>query len=293
MSEDVKKNADKIQKKPAEPARKGLPTAAWVCLCVVLLVAGVLAGHYLIPSASSLSLGGRSTLSEGELDSTIARYTNNGQTINVTARQVLDEAGALTANDDGTYNVPAASDVLTYAQNEIIFAEAEKRGITVSDDEVNEYAETSFGTSDFASIASSYNMEEDEAKKIIENYALMNKFRNSVATTVVPEKPAAPTEPEEGQEDVATADYASYIINLLGDEWDSETGTWARTDGDYYATLSGYEITNDSATYAAASAAYSVASSKYSTAYTQASSEWSTFATQLLANATIELGTLA
>lgn len=293
MSEDAKKKTDKIEKKPEGAHKPGLPTAAWVCLCAVLLVVGVLVGHFLLPSASTISLGGRSTLSEGELDSTIARYTTNGQVVNVTAREVLEEADALSANDDGTYNVPSSSDVLTYAQNEILFAEADKRGISVSDDEVNEFAESSFGTSDFSSIASTYGTTEDSAKKIIESYALMNKLRSSVVTTTVPDRPTAPTEPAEGQEDVATADYASYIIGLLGDEWDSETGTWAREDGDYYATLSGYDITSDSATYAAASAAYTIANNKYSEASTQASTEWTDFTTQLLSNATLELGTLA
>ena len=99
--------------------------------------------------------------------------------------------------------------------------------------------------------------------------------------------------PEEGAEDEPTADYAQYVIDLLGDEWDSDANDWARTDGTYYATLSGYEISNDAATYAAASAAYSVASSAYQDVTTQVQEEWSAYTDSLLSRATIQLGSLA
>lgn len=278
----------------AAPVRTGLPTPAWVAISVALLVVGVLCGHFLLSSPSSVSLGGRTTLGANELDSTIATYTYNGKTTSVSARDVIEQPGSTaTAADDGSYDVPGPSDVLSYVQSQIVFDEADRRGVTVSDDEVDDFAQTNFGTSDYATIAQSYGMEEDDAKAVIRNYALLSKLRGTVVTTQMPEQPTAPTEPADGSEDTPTADYASYIINLVGDEWDSEAGTWARTDGDYYATLSSYDITNDSATYAAAKAAYTVAANKYSSAYTQVSQEWTTFTNSLLSNATIQIGSLA
>ena len=97
----------------------------------------------------------------------------------------------------------------------------------------------------------------------------------------------------EGAEDEPTAEYAQYVIGLLGDEWDADANDWARTDGTYYATLSGYEISNDAATYAAASAAYSVASSVYEEAYNQVSEELFAYTDALLSKATIQIGSLA
>lgn len=279
------------------PAHRALATPAWVAICVVALVIGVLGGFFLLGGGlGTISLDGRTTLSSGELDSTVATYTYNGQKTNVTAREVLTNGGATLdslANDDGTYDVPGASAVLVYAQNQIILADAEARGLTASDDEISAYAEQMMGSSDLASIAELYGIDEQTVRDTFEQSVLINKLRDAVCETELPEKPTEPTAPAEGAEDTPTAEYASYIIALLGDEWDSEAGTWARTDGDYYATLSSYDITNDSATYAAAEAAYNVANSAYSDASSKVSEEWGTYTSNLLSHATIQIGSLA
>ncbi|WP_417228879.1 hypothetical protein [Thermophilibacter sp.] len=275
--------------------RLELPTAAWVVIAVAALAIGVAAGHFLLGGVGTVSLSGRTTLSAGELDSTIATYTVNGTTTPITAREVLEEASgssSLTANEDGTYDVPSASSVLTYAQNQIILADAEARGLSATDEEIDEFVSTNLG-SDLSTLASSWGITEDEARSIVADAVTMRKLQDEVATVELPEQPVAPSEPAEGAEDTPTAEYAQYVISLLGDEWDSDANTWARTDGTYYATLSGYEISNDAATYAAASAAYSVASSVYEEAYTQVSEELGAYTDGLLSRATIQIGSLA
>lgn len=275
--------------------RLELPTAAWVVIAVAALAIGVAAGHFLLGGVGTVSLSGRTTLSAGELDSTIATYTVNGTTTPITAREVLEEASgssSLTANEDGTYDVPSASSVLTYAQNQIILADAEARGLSATDEEIDEFVSTNLG-SDLSTLASSWGITEDEARSIVADAVTMRKLQDEVATVELPEQPVAPSEPAEGAEDTPTAEYAQYVISLLGDEWDSDANTWARTDGAYYATLSGYEISNDAATYAAASAAYSVASSVYEEAYTQVSEELGAYTDGLLSRATIQIGSLA
>lgn len=277
--------------------REGLGTPAWVALVVAALVAGVLAGHFLLGGAAggTVSLGGKTRLSAGELDSTIATYTYEGQVHDITARAVIEQAQSVeaAADEDGTYAVPGATDVVSFAQNEILLAEAAKKGLSVTDEETAAFAAQMFGTDDFATIGSSYGIDAETAKSTLADSALVGKLRDSVVTTQVPEQPAKPVEPAEGEEDAATADYASYVIALLGDEWDGEADDWARTDGDYYATLSGYEISGDAATYAAAQAAYNVAASKYQAASQQALSEFNAYAASLLSRATIQIGSLA
>ena len=293
MAENDKITTDKTEKRAGLAV---LPVAGWVVICVALLIVGVLAGHFLLGGTSGVSLNGRTALSAGELDSTIATYTFDGKTTNVTAREVLEEVQGSTtipANDDGTYNVPSASDVLSYVQNEILLADAEARGLSVSDEEISEYASSSLGTDDLASIAEQAGMDEQAVKDVLRENLLASKLQQAVTTVTLPEQPTAPEEPADGEEDKATEEYASYVIALLGDEWDSEANDWARTDGTYYATLSGYEISNDAATYAAASAAYSVASSAYQDATTQIKEEWSAYTDSLLSRATIQLGSLA
>ena len=275
-------------------ARRALPTPAWVAIAAAALVVGVLAGHFLLGGAGSVSLGGRTTLSAGELDSTIATYTVDGRTVGVTAREVLVEASGsseISANEDGTYDVPSASTVLTYVQNQLILADAEARGLTATDEQIDEFVTGSMG-SDLATLAQSWGISEDEARAVVSDAVTMRNLQDEVSTVELPEQPVAPAEPDEGAEDTPTAEYAQYVIGLLGDEWDSDANTWARTDGTYYATLSGYDISNDAATYAAASAAYSVATSVYQEAYATVSEELGAYTDSLLSRASIQIGSL-
>lgn len=274
--------------------RRALPTAAWVAIAAAALVVGVLAGHFLLGGAGSVSLGGRTTLSAGELDSTIATYTVDGRTVGVTAREVLVEASGsneISANEDGTYDVPSASTVLTYVQNQLILADAEARGLTATDEQIDEFVTGSMG-SDLATLAQSWGISEDEARAVVSDAVTMRNLQDEVSTVELPEQPVAPAEPDEGAEDTPTAEYSQYVIGLLGDEWDSDANTWARTDGTYYATLSGYDISNDAATYAAASAAYSVATSVYQEAYATVSEELGAYTDSLLSRASIQIGSL-
>ncbi|WP_228478386.1 hypothetical protein [Thermophilibacter immobilis] len=287
-------SATAVTKKTTAAGRQGLGTPAWVAISVAALVVGVLCGHFLLGNAGTVSLGGKTTLSADELDSTIATYTYQGATSNISARDVITQSSTVdaAANSDGTYAVPSPSDVVVYAQDAIILQGAKDKGLSVTDDEVSAYATQMFGTDDYATIASSYSIDEDTAKTTLTSSALMSKLRDAVVTTTLPDQPTAPTAPADGAEDTPTADYASYVISLAGDEWDAGSNTWASTDGDYYAALSSYEITNDSATYAAAQAAYSVAYTAYSTAYTQRATEWSTYVNSLLSQATMQIGSL-
>ena len=275
-------------------AKQTVKLPVFIGVAVAALVVGLVIGAFAF-GAKSVSLSGKTALTSDEIDTTIATYTYNGKTTNITARDIITQSGTLdsSANDDGTFDVPVATDIISYARTQVVVAAGEASGITVSDDEVSEYAEDKFSTSDFSTIASTYSVDEDVAKEMIRESALMSKMREKAVTTQLPEQPTAPTSPASDATDTPTAEYASYIIALAGDEWDSANNTWARTDGDYYAALSTYSISNDSATYAAAQAAYYVAYSAYSTAYSSQTTEWSDYCNSILSNATINIGSLS
>ena len=286
--------ADVADAEPAVPFSKktvGLPV--FIACVVAAVVVGVLAGHFLLGSRS-VALNGTTSLTSDQLDSAIATYTYNGTSTDVTAREVLAQSGDVEsqADSDGNYSVPTATDVVSYVRNQIVLKAAEAQGVTVTDEEVDAYAQSVFGTSDYSTLATQYSMDEDALKRTISDSAVMSKLRETVTTTELPDSPTAPTAPSSDATDTPTAEYASYIIGLAGDEWDSENNTWASTDGDYYSALSTYEISNDSATYAAAQAAYYVAQSKYSTAASQVKSEFNTYCNELLSRSTLQLGGL-
>ena len=87
MSQD-ERDVEKGVEGDAVGTRRELPTAAWVVIAVAALAIGVAAGHFLLGGVGTVSLSGRTTLSAGELDSTIATYTVNGTTTPITAREV-------------------------------------------------------------------------------------------------------------------------------------------------------------------------------------------------------------
>ena len=263
---------------------------------VVLFVLGIVIGRFLLGGGGATgSLNGRTTLSEGELNTPIASYTYNGQTKEVTAREVIENTSGLDAakQSDGTYAVPPADKIIGYVRNTLVVAEAQSTGITVSDDDINNYMQTNFKTTDVSQVASAYKLSEDVAKKLINDAVIMKKYRDKVLTTKLPDAPQAPTAPEDGNSETTSQEYAQYIIGLAGDEWDANNNTWASQDGDYYKQLSAYSISKDSASYAAAQTAYQVAMSKYSAVASKASQEWSQKINEILGKTSIAIYSLA
>lgn len=308
------KPADRPAPKQASgPANLGM--GAWIGICVAALVLGIVVGKFLLGGAGGAggSLGGKLSVTEAELDTAVATYSYKGSSKSITAREVILQNSSLEASKDadGNYAIPSADTVLSVARNAIIKAEAESRGLTVSEEELASYAEETLGSSDYASIATSYSMDEASVKELLTNSCLMTKLREEViegdTSATMPEAPTAPeaktetrVNEETGEEeevevdtsDVATADYAKYIIDLAGDEWDAQAGTWKSADGPYASALASYEVKADSATYEAAQAAYYVAYQQYSESQSAVSTQWSDFVNGLLSNASIQISTL-
>lgn len=282
MSEkSVTSTTDTVAKASGTCPLKGFGVVQIVAV-VVALILGLLLGRFVL-TAFGASGSGKTTLTEAELGTTVATYTQNGRTTAVSAREVLESQGMLTAGQDGTYPAPRHEAIVEFVRNRTLANLAEARGITASDDEVTQMAEDKMQTSDWDQIGQMYGLSGDAARETIRNLVLFSKLRDEVAGAL-PEMPTAPTQPADGAQDTPTAEYGQYIVGLLGDEWDEANNTWARTDGDYYATLSGYQFTKDSATYAAAQAAYNVAVSQYQTKAMDVQQKWSDFVSEEFAH---------
>ena len=308
--------SEEIVEEKAGKSGLNLGMGAWIGIAVAALVIGILIGNFALGGGGAGASGalGKTSLTEAELDTTVGTYTSNGKTVSISAREVIEQSSSLDAakDADGNYTVPTADTVLTVARNKIIAAEAESRGLTVTDEDLSSYAEETLGTSDIDSIASSYGMDAETVTELLRQSAQMTKLRDEVVTateTEAPEAPAVPeyaTTDEEGnglpteeqqaaQEKANTTpkpEYAEYIIKLAGDEWDAEKGTWVAADGPYATALADYEVTADAATYEAAQAAYYVAYQDYSSAQSEVSSQWTDFVNGLLSNSSIQISTL-
>lgn len=272
---------------------KGPKTGIIIAIAVVAVVIAAIAG-YMIGSGGPAAGGqgaASSSLTEDQLDTVVATYTYNGKKTDITAREIIEAQYSLEAvvQDDGTYPTPAADSALAYARNHILLAEAEARGITVSEDEMIEFAQNSIGTSDYAEMAENYNLTEDQAREVVRQQATLQKLYAQIIPETEATVPTAPTEPENGDSSTRSKEYADYIIGLLGDEWDSEAGTWATEDGTYYSALSGTDFTAESASYEEALSAYYAAYQEYAEKSSEATTAWSDFQDGLYANADIQL----
>ncbi len=274
----------------SEGAGIGRPSKLMWAIGAAAVVVALIVG-YVIGSGGFGSKGASaSELTEGELDTVVASWNYNGSKRDITAREAIESQYSLDAvkTDDDTYPTPSADSVMSYVRNEVLLTEADAQGITVDDSELEATAEDSLGTSDFSEIASQYGVSEDQAKEIIRQQATIQKLYNSVIKDA-PVAPTAPEEPEDGDTTVATAAYAEYIIDLAGDEWDAEAGTWASADGAIATALADSGFTGETASYELAQTAYYAAYQEYSVEASSSTTEWTAYVNNLIAKVDLSL----
>lgn len=254
-----------------------------------VIVAGV-SGYFLGPGGFGSKGVSAPVFAESELDATVATWKFKGASHKISAREAIESQYSLDSvkDEDGNYPAPSADAVLSYVRNRILLEEASKQGIELSDEDLSSSAEASLGTSDFSAIADQYGVSEDQAKQIVREQGTIQKLYQSVMDDA-PAMPKAPAEPESGDENEAKAEYAAYIIDLAGKEWDAEAGTWAKLDGAYATALAGEEITPESATYAQAQKAYAVAYQQYMLESQGANAKWTSYVNELFGEADVEL----
>lgn len=256
---------------------------------VAVIVAGV-SGYFLGSGGFGSKGVSAPVFAESELDATVATWKFKGASHKISAREAIESQYSLDSvkDEDGNYPAPSADAVLSYVRNRILLEEASKQGIELSDEDLSSSAEASLGTSDFSAIADQYGVSEDQAKQIVREQGTIQKLYQSVMDDA-PAMPKAPAEPESGDENEAKAEYAAYIIDLAGKEWDAEAGTWAKLDGAYATALAGEEITPESATYAQAQKAYAVAYQQYVLESQGANAKWTSYVNELFGEADVEL----
>lgn len=254
-----------------------------------VIVAGV-SGYFLGSGGFGSKGVSAPVFAESELDATVATWKFKGASHKISAREAIESQYSLDSvkDEDGNYPAPSADAVLSYVRNRILLEEASKQGIELSDEDLSSSAEASLGTSDFSAIADQYGVSEDQAKQIVREQGTIQKLYQSVMDDA-PAMPKAPAEPESGDENEAKAEYAAYIIDLAGKEWDAEAGTWVKLDGAYATALAGEEITPESATYAQAQKAYAVAYQQYMLESQGANAKWTSYVNELFGEADVEL----
>ena len=295
-------------------ALQNLGVGAWIGIAVATCVIGILIGKFML-GGSGAALN-KTSLTENELNTVVGTYTQGGSSKSITARQVIEMTSSLESakGEDGNYKVPSADNILYAVRNSIAIAEAESRGINPSDEDLLNYAEKTLGqTPDFESIATSNNLDVETVKNLLRDSYRIHELQNQIGGEMSATEPEYPTEPEyatkneagenlpddqiqknrEEARQKATPEYATYIINLAGDEWDAENNKWKSEDGEYAKALADYQISKDGATYEAAYAAYQHAYSKYSEAQSAYYESVTNYLSDLYAKSSINILTLA
>lgn len=216
----------------------------------------------------------------------VAEYTRDNQTHKITAQDMIDAMGSnATKLDDGNYAIPGSDTAITVARNQILMAECDSHNITVTDDELNNYMNLSYGTTDVSEIAKEYNVSEDEIRDGLMKSAKSHKLYLLITGTT---DDGAPEMPDSQADSKALGEY---ILNILGDNWDNDKGTWANTSNEYYSTL-GADFDPSSATMEEATQVYQIAAQDYQNAYTNAYEKWSAYVNGLMSKVTITIYTI-
>lgn len=277
-----------------KPRRRGVHPLVTILIAILALaLGGVLGMFFLGDLIDRPQTPISSTITESQLDESVGSYTYQDQLYDITARQAIEDSVSLESvrNDDGTYDAPTADMVLSYARNRILASKVAEEGITVSEEELDDYLMQLAGTTDITQIANTYGMGTEQARTILTEAAGVKKLRDQVIGEV-PTAPTAPQAPEDGDTETANADYATYIINLLGNNWDSSTGTWANTDNAFYTLLKDATFSADSANYEAATLAYYVAYQQYQSTTSSVSAAWTDYVNQFMVDGAVTVNTL-
>lgn len=281
----------------ARRKRRRFRSRLQLVLAVLLALALGLLGGYVLGSIFGSTLWPQrvnpTVVTEDTLDDIVGTYTYDGKVYGITARMAFEDAGNLDGmrNDDGTYDAPTADMIFAAARNGILVALADGAGVTVDNAEVDAYALANYGTSDMSWISQYLGIDESRAWGLLSDATRVSKLREHVVGSG--DAPAPPDYPEDGNAEVATNAYGSYIIGLLGGHWDGQNGTWADTDNEFYPVLSGLVFSADSANYEAAQAAYAIASSEYIAWSGDAAARWEEYVNQYFSKAAVTIGTLA
>lgn len=279
--------ADSAEKSSKLVVAKPVALAVLVAGIVIALIIGFFVGK------GGFGQGGNASaiLTEAQLDDTVASYTFKGKTIKVTAREALESMYSIEmfANEDGNYPHPSLEMISTYIRNQILLDYAQNEGIEATQEEISEYAMQILGTDDLAAISSAYQLSEERASQTLKEAVILQKLYESIVPPFEGEPPVAPVEPAEGDEDVATAEYAAYIIDILGDAWDKDADTWANTENDFYALLGEEEFNSEGATFNQANMAYYVAYNKFMGDQSGDQQAWHDFCNEVYADANMSI----
>lgn len=285
-----------VQRAKGKTSLRALVASALLAVTLVFS-AGALVGCQ--KGGASASQGAATyppALEESALDNTIVgSFTYDGKKIDVTARQAIEDSIGIEKAKlpDGKYAAPGADMVLAYARNYVMAKVIEQEGITVSDEEIQDYLKKSMGGATVDDLAKQYGLSKEQATKILKETVGSQKLQAKIVGQVNATEPQVPKAPAEGKEKEPTEEYAKYILGVLGNEWDTSTNTFKNPDSDYAKALADLNFDGKTATFEQAQQVYYVAYAQFTKVQGEGTKKWQEFYNSKLSGSSITINTLA
>jgi hypothetical protein len=249
---------------------------------------GFIIGHFAIaPATGNVNKIGNTTTDQNNFNQVVCTYTTPKGTKTITMGDAIKYQSGGTTNAEGKYTVPSAESILALARNQILEETAKEAGITVTDDEINEYAKKTYSVNSIQEMAQTFGYEENQLKEMIKNAIVMEKLQEQKSGEIS-QPPAYPETPAD--QNAVTKENADAIIKYAGDNW--KNGAWANPDGDWAKAMKDQNFSADGADYAAVLAAYQVAYQEYSEKYSEQQAAWTDYVNTIYKDSTIALGTM-
>lgn len=293
-ADDKKSDADDAsdKKDAGDGAIGAVKTPLAIGIAAACAIGGFAAGHFQNAAPATPDAAIEGDIPQDSLDSVVVGQLNyDGQTFDITAKQAIMLNSSIT--DVNAY--PTADMVLATARDIILEQDAEKRGVTVDDESMADFAVEMLGSSDYESLSEQYSIDVDSLKALIKSSYISQEIRKQVVGEGEPSLASPPAVPDDGDEDEATSEYYEYVIVSAGDEWDAEANEWADPDGEFAIMLADSETFDPKhgvATYDDALGAYQVLGSRYSAEMSSYDSLWNDYMHDLFANASVNIFSL-
>lgn len=292
-------------KETAPVEKKGVnPMVIALVAAIAALVIGLAIGAFACKGTpgGGNTVAGKTMVSEKELSSEVASFTLNGKSEAITVKEVIEQTSSLemAKDENGNYQVPSADSVLSVARNRVLIADAQNQGISVSDEDVAEYAEQQMGISDFATIAQNYGMDEATVKNLMRESCIMAKLRDKISGTqsdmsaTMPNPPTEPTasvtsesssqesasssDSDESSSSESSSSESSSADTLEATPSASQNNPVTKEYADYIIALAGDEWDKTKGTWASTDGPYYQALSSYQITSEGASYEAATMA---------------
>ena len=232
------------------------------------------------------------TVGTDSLDTEMVRYSYGEDEVSLSVRDVITLTGSLDSmRDEATkrYSVPSAEKALEAVRNDIVQKDAERHGIRVTDGDVLEYVSDTYGVATVDELAQQVELSNEETERQLRERLIIKFLKEDVVGDKHLLPLVEPPLPDDGDPEVLTEIYATYIVNLAGDEWDMAGNRWKSDESAFAKALADTPFEGGLASYDMARKAYDVVHQRNEEIQRTIDGAWSDYINNMFRQTTVTL----